>query len=207
MQNIRKDVLEIAVTFKREMNKIGKGYSFVKTRDITKTYHYRYFSSFLDKCYKNDFTFDECKEIIKELIAYAKENGLLHKGVSLISRSDIIEICIKRIEKEIREIEISVDMLKENIMELNKIDDLTSYLCKKKNRHGSVNMVILRNNGKLTDSIISISKSCMRAYLNLDKSDKIDMPTLKEYVLLKNKIVNKIGRESISEIMGDDFNG
>lgn len=202
-----KDVLEVAVAFKNEMRRAGKGFSFAKARDITKTYHYRWFNSFLHKCYDNGMDLEESKEIIKSMVSYAKEKGVINKGASLVSRSDIIDICMKRMEDDLKQSENSIAVIKRLVNELKDIDDLTSHLCKKKNRHGSVNMIIMKNNGKLTDSIICLSKSCMKAFMVLKDEDKEGMLTLREYVLLKHKIINKIGYEPLLKIFGDDFNG
>jgi hypothetical protein len=202
-----KDVLEVAVTFKNEMLKIGKGFSFAKARDITKTYHYRWFNSFLKKCYDNGMNLEESKEVIKSIISYAKEKGIINKGVSLISRSDIIEICMKRMEDDLKQSENSIAVIKRLVNGLNEIDDLTNHLCKKKNRHGSTNMMIMKSNGKLTDATICLSKSCMKAFLFLKDEDKEGLLTLREYVLLKHKVINKIGYDVLFDIFGDDFNG
>lgn len=206
MPDIRKDVLEIAVTFKREMRKAGKGFNFAKARDITNTYHYRWFNSFLDKCYGNDMNLEETKEVIKSVIVYAKEKRILDKGVSLISRSDIIEICLKRVEDDLKQTENSIAVIEKKFNELKKIDNLVRHLGRKLNRHGSVNFIIMRDNGKLTDSVTCLSKSCMQAYKSLSREDKNSLPAIREYILLNSRITNKIDIESLRDIFGDDLN-
>jgi len=200
---IRKDVLEAAVAFKNEMRKVGKGFKFAKAKDITKTYHYRWFCSFLDKCYRNGFNSDSVKEVVRAVVLYAKEYGLLNKGVALLSRSDIVDICIKNMEKEVQDTDDHLSLIR-SAVEIIDVDDPVRMLTKKQHRHGSPNIIALRDNGKLPDFFIAISKSCMKAVADL-KCD--DLPTVREYFITRMKMKTKFGDEVLGEVMGGEYNG
>lgn len=203
MSTVRKDVLGVAVEFKNSMKKAGKGFKFAKAKDITDTYHYRWFNSFVDKCYRNGLDLDGAKEVVRSMVVFAKDNGILNKGAALLSRSDIIDVCIRKIEKDDQDIDEHLITIKESLSTID-VNNPVRMLIKKQHRHGSHNIVLLRDRNKLPDFFISLSKSCMKAVCEL-KSD--DLLSIREYYLMRMKMINKFGDDTLREIMGDEYNG
>lgn len=200
---IRKDVIQVAVLFKNEMVKAGKGFKFAKAKDITKTYHYRWFKSFLDKCYNNGLDLDCAMEVCRSIVKYAKRRNMLNSGASLLSRSDIIDICIDKLERDISEYNDDIEIIK-LFSKIIDVDDPFKMFMRKNNRHSDHNIIVLRNNGKIDDSVISISKSCMRAILSINDSS---LPSVKDYFIIKARMKNKYGDDLLRSILGDDYNG
>lgn len=205
MSEPRKDILQIAVAFKKEMQKAGKGFKFAKAKDITETYHYRWFSSFLDRCYEKDLDVKLSIEVIKAVVGFAKQQKILHKGVSLISRQDVFDICFKKIKMDLDDTDKLISNIKSYYGNLKSIADMELHLCKKAHRHGLHNMIIMRDNGELPDYVTCLSKACMRSYLKINNKD--EMPSLKEMVVLRMKMINKIGHDILRDIYGGDYNG
>lgn len=200
---IRKDVIKIALLFKSEMVKAGKGFKFAKAKDITKTYHYRWFKSFLDKCYSSDLDFDGSSEVCKAVVKYAKDNKLLNSGASLLCRGDIIDICIKNLENEVLDFVDKLELIKNHakiLLDNNSYDKLI----RRNNRHSDCNIVSLRCSGKLDDSVIAISKTCMKIVSEIGSDD---MLSIREYYIIRMKMKNKYGDDRLRDILGDDYNG
>lgn len=205
MTEIRRDVLEAAVAFKEQMRRFGRGFKFAKADDITETYHYRWFSSFLSNCYKRGLNLKASKEVIKAIVGYAKDNGLLNKGASLLARKDIFDIAYDRIKEELEDTENSWEVLKDRATRLLEINDLERFLKRKPNRHGQINLLEMRDSGQLPDSLICLSKSCMRAYIKIDGND--GMPSLLDYAKLRIRVIEKFGNDELRQLLGDEYNG
>lgn len=203
---MRADIAEISQTFKEAMVKAGRGFEWPQAKDLRNTYQYRYFSAFLTKCREKDLDLEVAKEVVKSLVSYAKSKKILNKGAALLARGDVVEICIKNIERDVREVDSFVDSLRTNHGNIkgDSVDEKKRFLLRKPHRHGMSNLVSMRLSGKLSDSYIAVSKPCMKAFLELD--DKDEMLTIVEYFKLRNKVRNKVGDDALFEILGKDFN-
>lgn len=207
-EKLDKDILELALFYKNEVTKAGKGFQWPKAKDPTKTYPYRYFKSFLVKCKKDyDLDLDECKLVIRSIVKYAKRRGILNKGVSLISKSDTIEICFRDVQSEIEKMKYTLDGIEKSSRCLNGIDDKVTFLKKKKNRHSSPNIIAMRESSELSDGFIALSKSCIKSIAGLSDEDKSQLPSLRELFIIKNRLIDKLGKEDLQNVLGSDFNG
>jgi len=199
-----KDVLKIALSFKEEMRRIGKDFKFTKAKDITKTYQFRWFRSFLNKCKSDGFTVEESFEVMRCLVAYANKNSLTHIGASLVGRKDVIEIAYKRFERESKTCDDMADDLKRCMNSVG--DNFFGHLIKRPNRKGYSNIVMMFMDGQISKTFLSLSRSCISAYNNIG-NDKKELPTMIELVKTRLSAIDKLGCESIKEIMGNEFNG
>jgi hypothetical protein len=199
----KKHVLEVALVFKKEMQKIGKDFKFSKSSDVTNTYQYRWFKSFLERCVTNHgLNLNESKEVIKCVVHYVNRHGFIKNGVSILSRKDIIDIACKKFESDISE----YDNLIKDIEKCTSVicDDFYEFLIKKPRRNGNPNILILYNNGSISKSFIALSKSCIKAYRAIDNSE---LPPLLDIIKIRMRLMKKIGIDKIKEIMGVEFNG
>lgn len=198
-----KNVLEAALVFKEEMRRNNKDFKFAKSKDVTKTYQFRWFRSFLVRCEKHyDLSPEESHEVIKCLISWAMGRKKVKLSASLLSRNDVIDIAVKRFENDIRNYEYAVAELK--AMARLICDDFEEYLLKKKSRHGYPNIILMHADGRINNTFVALSRSCIRAIQKLD--DKSDFPSMLELVKTRNKMISRVGVEKIKEIMGCEFN-
>lgn len=201
-----KDVLHIALEYKVQMGKVGRKWKFPQCSDVSQTYAYRDFRAFWEKCRKiHDLDLDDAKMVVRSIVRYAKNKRLLNSGTALLSRSDIIEICCKDLERNVAKADSVLGEINNSALLLNDTEDKTKFLARKVHRHGLPNLVMLRDKGDLADSYICLSKSCMKVYNSL--SDKSGMPPILQYVKMKLKMIEMCGEERLAKIMGDDFNG
>lgn len=203
-----KDVLELALFYKNEVTKAGKGFQWPKAKDPTKTYSYRYFKSFINKC-KNeyDLNLEECKLVIRSIVKYAKRRGILGKGISIISKSDTIEICFKDVQSEIEKMKYTLSGIEKSNNYLDGVDDRVAFLKKKENRHAFPNMISMRESLELSDGFIALSRSCIKAIMELSDEDRSQLPSLKELFVIKNRLIDRLGKEDLKSVLGSDFNG
>lgn len=200
------DVLRIAVAFKHEMAKRRLDYQWPQARDITKTYHYRWFNRFWQNCRKkHGLDMQEAILVLKSIVVFAEQNGLLRRGATLLQRSDQIEIFIKSANEEIEK-ERAVFAELKNFEEMISDKDKDVFLRKKKKRGGYINLVKLFIDGKLPHQYLCLSKTCMRIYNQLDEEDKHMFPTIAELAALRNRMVRVIGIPKLSEVLKEDLN-
>ena len=197
-----KFVLQIALTFKKSVQKYKSGFQFPKSSDITKTYHYRWFSSFVKECRKQGYNDEEMHEIVKMIVKYAYDNKLLKIGAALLSRSDIIDICINQLKEQTTKIDsILFSLKKSNDFINNATNDRYNYFIKKKSKYSLYNLTDLRNNHIIDDNFICCSQAAIKA---IPKVDDIDL-SLKDLTLRRYKIINHVGIEELRNIFGSDL--
>lgn len=206
---IDKEIIELACCYKLEVRKFGRKFSFPYSTDITETYAYRYFESFKKNCEKYGLNINECKDVIRSIIKYADHKKILNNGVALISRKDIIKICYNDIIRDKKALNNTIKSIKECNNNLNivcSIEDRYKYLIKKIHRHAVPNLVSMINLEKLNNSFMSISKSCMKAIKLLQCEYKNDLPSVCDLFKIRNRLINKIDNNTLSDILGVDFN-
>lgn len=201
-----KEVLKIATFFKKELSKYKIKYEWPKARDISKTYHYRWFKRFLTNCKeKHELNFEESKLLLKSIIKHAHNNGVLRSGATLLQRSDQIDIFIEHINNDIDKASQIIDDIKR--CESRFVDGKYSFLKKRAKRGGYPNLVKMYMDGTLPASYMCLSKTCMKVYNELEVDDKNVMPNMLHLFKLRNKLIKQIGANKLGDILKKDFNG
>lgn len=199
-----KIVLQLALTFKNQLKKYGRDFKFSKSNDITKTYQFRWFKSFINKCLKKKLNINDCHEVIKCLVEYANDNKLLNAGVALVGRNDVIEIACKKFESDLK----TNEMIIEDISKIMPVvtDNFSDFLVKKVDRNGYSNLYMMYHSGKINKTFMSLSRSCMNALSRVGNERK-EFPPLIEFVKIKMNVIDRVGIDRLKEIMGNEFNG
>lgn len=200
-------VLKVALEYKRALNNFGCDFSFPKADSVVNTYSYRTFNAFVNKCKSSRYDESQILEIIKIVVKYMHKNRLIRKGIGILSSPDIVDICIDELKNQIGRHDNISKAIDESNKYLNSCGmNKTEFLLKKINKKGFANFVMLRSKNILSDSFICCSKSCMTAYHKLERGDKAMMLNLKDYMILKMKMINVVGSDNIKEILGEDSN-
>jgi hypothetical protein len=204
---IDKHVLSTAVVFKNILGKYGIKFSFPKSTDISKTYHYRWVQGFIDKC-KNDYgaNDNDIPHIVAALVKYSKSKNLLNCGIYLLNRSDIIEICCKEFKNSLHSTNSLYNNFKDMNDYINKIchDRYTYFIKNEKNSFP--NIVLLKMKNIINDNFISCSKSAIKSINILDENDKHSFLSMKDYIILKYKMINHLGKEKLVSLFKGDYN-
>ena len=181
--------------------------TFPKNTDPKKTYNWRYITSLAAKI--DDLKLDDltAQYLILSVADYANEMKLFNKGLSIYFQSNVIEICLNKLNKEdsankklIGSIRDSYCWLKEKIAK-----DGTNILNIKQNLDANPNIVRWHRDGFITTDILSLSKMCQRALSKLSNNHRILLPKDTELYLRRMKIKNQIQIQELKKQLGDDL--
>jgi hypothetical protein len=199
-----KFILKIAVEYRKQMRLHKRQYRFPKCKDLSKTYHYRYFSAFVKKCKSEGYSDNEILEIVGILVNFADENDLVLRGPILMSRKDIVDECLREFERKHKEYDRIIADLKWCLSNVGGAS--VKKFITKRTKRSAPNIVLLKSEGKITDNFIACSRAAFKAITMLDESDKIGILSVRDYVILKSKIINNVEKSELRKIMGSDLN-
>lgn len=197
----QKEILKLIIEFKDQYKKHKRDFKLPQCKNFTKTYQYRWFKSFYNKCYK-DYTLNDMREIIACLVKYAKDYNLLNIGASLLNRSDIVDIACKMFNDEVSNVENIITGIYKCMEYVH--DNFELYLLSKRHRDGYCNLIMMFLDGKIDLNFISLSKSCICALSKL-KEDRDQLPLPLQIVKRRFRIIDLIGNEKLKDIMGGEF--
>jgi len=196
------DVLFIYGWFKKAMSSVGRRTTDPKCGDIKKTYQYRAVSKFVDKARDYGLTRDQMQALVKEIILYAKDRKLLHRGSSILNMADIFSVCAKRLELSVEATDTAIELVKQAAQEIEKYQPLHL----PENPGGYPRMIVAINNGSLPVELLSLSKKCAFALQRLHQKDRDLLPSEVELLKLRVKfLMDKSNRDRLKESLGDDL--
>lgn len=179
--------------------------------EITKTYAWRSLHSFANKMRELNIKNEHLSMIINELVKYAHRNNLLSRGYNILCNKNIVEIIIKRLQKDTDVKRIKIEILQKTKNFLNeKIDnkDLCSLLQERLRIDTYSNFTKWYEQGHISVEYISVSKTCLKILNKLNDNERNIIP--KPLDLLKTRIKLLSDKESIAtitELMGEDYCG
>jgi hypothetical protein len=142
------------------------------------------------------------KFLIKEVIKYSKEQGLLSRGVSVLDKADLLEECYNRMQR----------YMEQHTQLLSDITSNRDFF--NKNKHKALNskrggyplFVMWCQSGKLCVEFIALSKSCLSVIGSLNNDDSKRAPDLVELLSIRHKYLrNSQLRAEIKDILGEDL--
>jgi hypothetical protein len=143
---------------------------------------------------------DQIQLLVREIIKYAKDKKLLHRGTAILNMSDIFSICCQRIEADIE----TADLFLESVREAAK--GITNDLHMPVAAGGYPKLVQLMNSGQLPVELVAVSKTCIEALQRMSQDDRDLLPS--NIDLLKIRIgvlIDKSRRSTLKEILGSDL--
>ena len=184
--------------------------SFPKGTDPTKTYQYRYVQQLATKLSEWEFDEPTSRRFIEIAVAYARDKGLLHKGLSLMCQKNLLEIAHKRLEREKEQDSgILSELERIHAWVASKISsDPVDAMLARRNPDSYCNLVKWYGERRLSDLYLSLSASCGRALARLEQIDPIErqeMPTSSRLYLARMIFLqdDSNGREAKRIMRGD----
>lgn len=202
-------ILNVYQIFRRVISKYGKNFSLPEHTDPKKTYSWRYLSHFVDKLDALDIDDRYVSVVIEAILQHAKTKGLLNRGVAVLLKQDILELCLKKLEKDqqvdnnrLMTIKKSHDFL---LKQLRQEGDPIRILSSKRNQGAYANMTCWFEQGLLSVEYIAVSKQCRRTFRYLQPSELELYPEPRELLKLKLKILSMDTASELKQVLGDDL--
>lgn len=198
---------EIFSWFQREMLRVGRGISFPRCKDRRKTYLWRQLRSFSEAV--NGFDDVLIRKILRIIVDYSYENQLLQKGASILCRSDIFQICQKKLAEELKqddEFVKEVKMCEVFLLKHQGTQSRYDALMNKRDTNRSSNLTCWYGSGRITKTFLAISKSCCRAISKMDEKERCGLPNDIELIKLRERCLRSgYRREKLQDLMGEDL--
>ena len=186
--------------------------SFPKSTDPVKTYQYRYAHQLAERLAEWEFDEPTSRRFIEIAVAYAKDKGLLHKGLSLMCQSNLLEIARKRLEREQQQdLGILVELQRVHFWVASKIGsrDPVDVMLTRRNPDGHRNLVRWHAERRLSDLYLSLSAPCGRALARLERSsptERQEVPSSSRLYLARMVFLqDDSNRREAKRIMGGDW--
>jgi hypothetical protein len=180
----------------------GRRISFPSNTDPTKTYQYRSIKRFTTKIDEWEMSDSSTKFLIKEVIKYSKERGLLSRGVSVLDKIDLLEECYGRMQRYVEQ----HTQLLSDIASSHDFFNKNKHKALSSKRGGYPFFVMWYQSGKLCVEFIALSKSCLSVIGSLNSDDIKRVPDLVELLSIRHRYLrNSNLKTEIKEILGEDL--
>lgn len=177
----------------------GRKLTYPANTDIHKTYQWRYVKAIAQKFDTWGFDDSTSRKFIDIAVGYAKQRGTLHKGLAVLHRNDMLEICYNILQKQ----------ADKNTQNMNTLIDMKKWFDSQTNNDYKVllqritpkafpNIIIWYRANKISELFMACSKDCMRALAELQKTNQDEyrlLPTLEQLFLLRMKIDNIVAQK------------
>lgn len=206
-------VMKVYDLFKRAMYKSGRMISFPEHTDPKKTYGWRYLSKFVSRL--DDLELDDAviPQIVNALVEQARKDRLLSRGIAILDRKDLLEVCIARLEREKRECnDVVRAVIRSHQFLLNALNEGTEkqsmfdILSARKNKQSYANVTRWHQSGQLSIHYVAVSRVCRKSLGTLDDSELKLFPPAKQ--LLKTRLMHLsdgILVQKLKEILKEDL--
>lgn len=190
----------------------GKKIQFPKHTDPKKTYQWRYARALANKLDSWGFDEETSKSFIDIAIKYAKDHGMLNKGMAALHQENMLQICYDKLKNE----ENSND---QNIRSLSNIKSwldkqtgqktLLKTLLKRRDRESFCNLTYWYEASKISPLYLSLSRSCGLALAKLDEQrpdERIILPSTSSLCGIRTSFLkDNSNRTQARRIFGDDW--
>jgi hypothetical protein len=194
------DVLFMYDWFKKAMMSVGRKTSDPKCADIKKTYQYRSVNQFVDKARDYGLDIDQMQALVKEIIKYAKDRKLLHRGTAVLNMADIFSICSKRLEMGVEEIDMSINLIKSSMHLIEDDMHLPEH------DGGYPKLISLRNSDLLPVELLAISRKCVSSLQKLGQADRQLLPSDTDLLKIRIRmLMDRNVRSELKAVLGDDL--
>lgn len=150
----------------------GRKLSKYDNTDIRDTYHWRYATRFLDRMESVDASWETITEIMYYVIAYARQNDMLHNGINVLNKTNALDVAIQMRNTEREQQSSELDFIR---ISQNFIAKQNKSLIEKSNG-GFPNIVVWYISKNIHATYISLSRSCDEAMSLIDYIDRDMLP-------------------------------
>lgn len=152
----------------------GQRLKFPAKTNPSHTYQWRYVKAIAERFVKWQFDDDTCRKFINLATQYAKDKGVLRKGLSVLHQSNMLDICYEMLQRETDFDRQSMDSI-ESIhkwlaRQFDGADPLTVLL--RRPREGAMcNLTQWYRAHRISDLYLAVSKNCCQALVCLARDD------------------------------------
>lgn len=190
------------------MSVANRKLSWPVAQDRTKTYLHMWLSKFSKWAIEHELDDNTTERVVLALVKYAKRNGILKKGASILQHERIYEIALSELDEQDEKEEslfFSIKRSRDYLVE-NGTDPIVEYLAYRKGIGEYPNIVKLYQSGYLTKHFIAVSKTCRKALGVISKNVRGMLPSDRELLKINQLVIlNKKKLISVRRIMKDDL--
>jgi len=190
----------------------GQKLSFPARTNPKNTYQWRYAKAIAERFVEWQFDDDTCRKFIDLATKYAKQTGVLRKGLAVLHQTNMLDICYRMLLEEKNSNRQSQDSL-ENIHAwvtrqigvANPVD----VLLQRARPDAMCNLVQWYRANKISDLYLAVSKNCGKALSRLTKLDISErelLPKPTKLYMLRADIARNVEKlKQIKHILDSDW--
>lgn len=190
----------------------GRRISFPKGTDPTKTYQWRFARSLANKIDEWEFDDDTARQFINVAVKYAKNKGLLNKGLAAFHQSNMLQVCYDELQKMQRNRDRTADILSDShrwVQDKTAGKDPIRCMLGRIHYDAMCNLSLWYQSSKITPLYMSLSRNCSRALTRLAKRDPAErglLPSDIELYRMRIKfLADDENRSAAVTVLGEDL--
>lgn len=186
----------------------GLRIKFPEGTDPTKTYHWRYAGIIAQQL--QDWEFDEATtdKFIRVAVGYAKSNGLLAKGLSLLCQKNLLKVCYDKLQAECSRAKSASGSLADSAQWVSAqvgSKDVVKTMLRRERAGGYCNLVRWFTERRVSALYLALSKSASKAMMGMSPSDRAALPSQSSLYLLRTEFTkNEDNRAAAKLALGGD---
>lgn len=189
----------------------GQRLKFPTNTNPANTYQWRYIKAIAQRFEEWQFDDDTCRKFIDLATKYAKDRGVLRKGLSVLHQSNILDVCYEmlRLEEESgTRSHNSLEMV-HTWLQRRLGDNPLRTLLERPHEEAMCNLTQWYNANRITDRYLAVSKICCKAMARLGRThpeERTLLPKQTKLYLLRCEIARDIKTlKKARKILGTDW--
>jgi len=176
------------------------------------TYQWRYIKAIAARFAEWQFDDDTCRKFIDLATKYAKDKGVLHKGLAVLHQSNMLDICYKMLQREKdsdKQSLGSLEFIHKWLMRQFGDVDHVGVLLQRPHAEAMCNLTQWYRAHRISELYLAVSKSCCRALARLAEShpdERQMLPKRTKLYLLRCDVAKDIATlKNARKILGDEW--
>ena len=199
------EVYETYHILRNEMKKYGRSVALPEKTDHKKTYSWRYLYNFTHKMKIMNIDDKYVPMVIEALLTHAKGHKLLDRGFEILSKVDIIELIIKKLEKECQADTSILYTINSTKKFLENHDDLVTTLKSRRCAKAYTNMTCWFQQGFISLNYITLSRACRKVMAIMDESERSLYPNALMLMKKRLQLLHNDMQHEIKQAMAGDL--
>jgi hypothetical protein len=190
----------------------GRILSFPAGTDPRKTYQWRYARSLAARLDEWGFDDETSSVLLGIAVRHIKDQGLLHKGLAGLLQNNILDICLQDLKSQQmsgNQSIASIEMINKWFTQQIADQDTDKLLLHRSSPHSLRNISIWYQSSKISALFLSLSKTCCKALVRLEKLDpqeRMQMPKSIDLYSIRNRFLrNKQNEIAARKILKSDW--
>lgn len=186
----------------------GLKIKFPEGTDPTKTYHWRYASIISQQLQEWEFDEETSDKFIRVAVGYAKSNGLLAKGLSLLCQKNLLKVCYDKLQSESSKAKSAAASVADSAKWVSAqvgSKDVVKAMLRRERAGGYCNLVRWFTERRVSTLYLALSKSASKAMASMSPSDRAALPSQSSLYLLRTEFTrNEDNRAAAKLALGGD---